>query len=115
MTGLKLEEKRADKAGKTKIDNKNQFTIWHQRLGHSSVSKMQHISHIKPCMSQKEEHVCITRPLAKMIKLSFPISNSHASNAFELIHTDIWGPYKVSTRGKFRYFLKIVDDFSRMT
>ena len=28
---------------------------------------------------------------------------------------DTWGPYKVSTNGKYRYFLTIVDDFSRAT
>lgn len=28
---------------------------------------------------------------------------------------DIWGPYKVCTRGKYKYFLTIVDDYSRTT
>ena len=32
---------------------------------------------------------------------------------FHLIHVDIWGPYRVETRGKHRYFLTIVDDCSR--
>lgn len=30
-------------------------------------------------------------------------------------HVDTWGPYKVCTRGKYRYFLTLVDDFSRVT
>nr|GEU83286.1 retrovirus-related Pol polyprotein from transposon TNT 1-94 [Tanacetum cinerariifolium] len=38
-----------------------------------------------------------------------------SSVAFHLIHMDTWGPYKVPTNGKFRYFLTIVDDFSRVT
>nr|GEW72384.1 cysteine-rich RLK (receptor-like protein kinase) 8 [Tanacetum cinerariifolium] len=29
------------------------------------------------------------------------------------IHIDIWGPYKVPTHRKFRYFVTIVDDYSR--
>lgn len=31
------------------------------------------------------------------------------------MHIDIWGPYKVCTKGRFRYFLTIVDDCSRHT
>lgn len=50
-----------------------------------------------------------------MTRLAFPFSSSHAANAFKLVHTDIWGPYKVPTRGKFRFFLTLVDDYSRMT
>lgn len=53
--------------------------------------------------------------MAKMTKLAFPTRNSHALNTFDLIHTDIWGPYEVPTRGKFRFFLTLVDDHSRMT
>lgn len=50
-----------------------------------------------------------------MTRLSFPVCTSHALNAFELLHIVIWGPYKLSTRGKFRFFLTLVDDFSRVT
>ncbi|MDV3146753.1 MAG: DDE-type integrase/transposase/recombinase, partial [Sweet potato little leaf phytoplasma] len=34
---------------------------------------------------------------------------------FELIHCDIWGPYRSSTHSGHKYFLTIVDDFSRYT
>ena len=33
----------------------------------------------------------------------------------ELIHIDVWGPYHTSTYDGFRYFLTIVDGFSRTT
>nr|GEY43521.1 ribonuclease H-like domain-containing protein [Tanacetum cinerariifolium] len=31
----------------------------------------------------------------------------------DLIHLDLWGPYRVTSREGYRYFLTIVDDFSR--
>ncbi|GJT24664.1 ribonuclease H-like domain-containing protein [Tanacetum coccineum] len=31
----------------------------------------------------------------------------------ELVHLDLWGPYKVTSREGFKFFLTIVDDFSR--
>ena len=34
---------------------------------------------------------------------------------FELLHIDIWGPYRIATYDGFKLFLSIVDDFSRAT
>lgn len=93
----------------------NEYTMWHQRLGHASLSRLQHIDRVKPFLSQHKNQVCITCPLSKMTRISFPTSDSHAMKAFELLHSDIWGPYKVNTRGKFRFFLTLVDDYSRVT
>nr|GEZ15160.1 retrovirus-related Pol polyprotein from transposon TNT 1-94 [Tanacetum cinerariifolium] len=42
-------------------------------------------------------------------------SKSCSSVVFDLIHMDTCEPYKVPTNGKFKYFLTIVDDFSRAT
>ena len=53
--------------------------------------------------------------MAKFAKLPYQVSESHRTVIFELIHIDIWGPYKVPTNGKFRYFLTVVDDCSRST
>lgn len=53
--------------------------------------------------------------MARQHKLPFPLSSSSSSHAFELIHIDTWGPYKISTHDGFRYFLTIVDDYSRGT
>lgn len=89
---------------------------WHLRLGHAAVSKMKSISHLQAqCNDLTSDQVCLTCPMAKFHKLPFPVSKSHASEVFALIHLDTWGPYKIPTRGKFRYFLTIVDDKSRNT
>lgn len=53
--------------------------------------------------------------MSKFIKLSYPLSSSHASPPFELIHMDIWGPYRVCSKGKYRYLMTIVDDYTRHT
>ena len=57
----------------------------------------------------KTREVCFR---AKHTKEKFSLSEHKASNAFELIHCDLWGPYKTpSTCGAF-YFLTIIDDYS---
>ncbi|XP_059315208.1 retrovirus-related Pol polyprotein from transposon RE1 isoform X2 [Lycium ferocissimum] len=58
---------------------------------------------------------CTVCPLAKQTKLAFPLSSHVSHAAFELIHCDIWGPYRVPTHSNKRYFVTIVDDYSRYT
>lgn len=53
--------------------------------------------------------------MSKFTKLPFFLSNSLASEPFELIHMDIWGPYREYTRNKYRHFMTIVDDNTRTT
>lgn len=53
--------------------------------------------------------------MARFSKLPYSISTSRASDLFSLVHIDISGAYKVPSRGNHRYFLTLVDDYSRMT
>jgi len=48
-------------------------------------------------------------------RLSFPISASKSKKCFDLIHVDVWGPYSLSSIHGYKYFLTIVDDYSRYT
>ncbi|GJW57228.1 ribonuclease H-like domain-containing protein [Tanacetum coccineum] len=48
-------------------------------------------------------------------KTAFPSLSEHKYVCLgELVHLDVWGPYKVVSREGFRYFLTVVDDFSRL-
>ncbi|PWA96217.1 hypothetical protein CTI12_AA041970 [Artemisia annua] len=94
--------------------NNNNIALWHSRLGHPSHSVLQQIKHIsvsKQCTS----HICDICPMAKQHALPFSSSSFHATSMFELIHVDLWGPYKYSTVNNCKYFLTIVDDYSRAT
>ncbi|GJT21609.1 ribonuclease H-like domain-containing protein [Tanacetum coccineum] len=86
--------------------------VWHNRLGHpaNQVLKLlktslnlSNIDHNSPCeVSHK----------AKQTRDPFPISEHKSICLGELIHLDVWGPYRVISREGFRYFLIVVDDFS---
>ncbi|GJV13486.1 cysteine-rich receptor-like protein kinase 8, partial [Tanacetum coccineum] len=94
-------------------NSKDSTMLWHSRLGHPSTSTLQQIKSISvSCNEISECNIC---PLAKNHASPFTLSTSHASKPFELIHLDIWGPYKTPTINKCKYFLTIVDDFSRAT
>ncbi|GJZ50579.1 cysteine-rich receptor-like protein kinase 8 [Tanacetum coccineum] len=93
----------------------NKFSLWHHRLGHLSVSRMKHIQSTDVSVNASNDVTCLTCPMAKLTKSPYSLSDSHSSVAFHLIHMDTWGPYKVPTNGKYKYFLTIVDDYSRAT
>ncbi|GKA26417.1 ribonuclease H-like domain-containing protein [Tanacetum coccineum] len=79
--------------------NYDKFVVSNQRS-----LNLSNIDHNSPC------EVCHK---AKQTRDPFPISEHKSTCLGELIHLDVWGPYKVISREGFRYFLTIVDDFSR--
>lgn len=48
-------------------------------------------------------------------RLSFPSSNILTTASFELLHDDLWGPYSTLSLLGQRYFLTLMDNFSRNT
>ena len=57
--------------------------------------------------------ICDVCVRAKQTRESFLLSENNAKENFELIHCDLWGPYRVVASSGASYFLTIVDDFSR--
>ena len=68
--------------------------------------KDKHVKHSDAC------HVC---HLSKQKWLPFVTRNHICNKPFELIHIDTWGPFSVPTVDGYKYFLTIVDDYSRAT
>ncbi|WOH00045.1 hypothetical protein DCAR_0519401 [Daucus carota subsp. sativus] len=86
--------------------------LWHKRMGHPSEKVVKLLPPVndrkgsltKPC------EVCFR---AKHPRDKFPLSENKASRIFEKVHCDLWGPYRHPSSCGARYFLTIVDDFSR--
>jgi hypothetical protein len=89
--------------------------IWHYRLGHPSSSRISLIHNLVPSIPFDSNNVCTVCPIAKQHRLPFLHSNSVSCNPFELIHCDIWGPFSTNSINGSRFFLIIVDDYSRFT
>ncbi|XP_020258205.1 uncharacterized protein LOC109834580 [Asparagus officinalis] len=66
--------------------------------------------------SGHEREGCESCELGKHHRATFQSRvDKHSSFVFELVHSDVWGPYRVPSVQGFRYFIIFVDDFSRMT
>ncbi|XP_019242470.1 PREDICTED: uncharacterized protein LOC109222582, partial [Nicotiana attenuata] len=89
--------------------------VWHQRLAHVPFVRMKGIFAISSSLSSKQQFPCEICPMARQTRLPFPDSSIHSTHPFQHIHVNSWGPYHTPTYSGSRYFLTIVDDFSRST
>lgn len=87
----------------------------HNRLGHIPFVRMKDMSSIPCTFSTKQPFLCPICPLARQSRLPFPDSSIKTTHPFQLIHVDTWGPYATPIHNGCRYFLTIVDDFTRAT
>ena len=58
---------------------------------------------------------CDVCELSKSHRTTFPLSLNKNPVPFMVVHSDVWGPSKVSTIGGARWFVTFIDDCSRMT
>ncbi|KAJ4769803.1 Retroelement pol polyprotein-like [Rhynchospora pubera] len=91
---------------------KEDYMLWHRRMGHPSTQISWPFPVVKNDNSDLKS-VCEICLQAKQTKDVFPISINKAVDSFDLIHSDVWGPYKIASHCGAHYFLTIVDDCSR--
>ena len=60
-------------------------------------------------IQNKSCEICIR---AKQTRCSFPTIINKTTTLFEMVHCDLWGPYRTTSRCGSRYFLALVDDYS---
>lgn len=58
---------------------------------------------------------CDVCELAKSHRISFPVQLHKSPFPFMIIHSNIWGPYKVSILGESHWFVTFINDDTRMT
>ncbi|GJW57466.1 ribonuclease H-like domain-containing protein, partial [Tanacetum coccineum] len=74
-------------------------TLWHQRLGHPVDPVLDVLKGFLNLDSQTiSEHLCDTCNKAKQTREPFPLSEHKSSKIGELVHLDVWGTYKVTSR-----------------
>ena len=49
----------------------------------------------------------------KATRVKFAKAVHETQNQLDYIHSDLWGPSRVSSIGGARYFLSLIDDYSR--
>ncbi|CAL1402205.1 unnamed protein product [Linum trigynum] len=96
--------------------SKTSLALWHARLGHPSVAKLHTLrtSLFLSDFSFKAQD-CDSYLRAKLTREPFLSHPIKTRSCFDVVHMDIWGGYRTPALDGSRYFLTVVDDFSRAT
>ncbi|CAI7899583.1 unnamed protein product, partial [Closterium sp. NIES-53] len=98
--------------------------LWHHRLGHPSLLRLRGMAsrflvsglpRSLPPLPQGPGPTCV--PCVEGRQRAAPHSSQFPPTEAPLqtLHMDVWGPARVSGQGHERYFLLVVDDYSRYT
>lgn len=98
-------------------EDRKRKEIWlrHRRFGHAS---FRYLKRLFPSLFTDidiSSFHCDTCELAKSHRASFPLRLNKSPFPFMIIHSDVWGPSKVTTLGGSRWFVTFIDDCTRMT
>ncbi|CAL1410296.1 unnamed protein product [Linum trigynum] len=96
------------------------FQLWHSRLGHPNSHRLktmfrQHLFGKSPSPGHISDFKCTSCVEAKTTRISFPSSTTIITEPFHLVHTDLWGPSRVTSRHGYKYFALFVDHATRYT
>nr|XP_017225246.1 PREDICTED: uncharacterized protein LOC108201479 [Daucus carota subsp. sativus] len=105
----------SSKAAVCSISQLENFQVWHSRLGHTPVNIFKNTDSIAILDNTNKLLPCDVCHYAKHSRSFFPKSLSHAASPFDVIHYDLWGPYRHKTYATCKGFLTTVDDCSRCT
>ncbi|KAL5767968.1 hypothetical protein ACOSP7_014549 [Xanthoceras sorbifolium] len=91
------------------------FYLWHSRLGHVSTSRLRFLASTGDLGNLQTHDIsdCSGCKLAKFFALPFNRSNSCSFAPFDLIHSDVWGPSPITTKGGSQYYVSFIDDCTR--
>ncbi|CAI7773792.1 unnamed protein product [Closterium sp. NIES-54] len=97
----------------------HQNLLWHHRLGHPSLPRLHGmhscllVSGLRRSLPPLPPYLlCVEgRQRAAPHSSLFPPMTA----PLQTLHMDVWGPARVSGQGRERYFLLVVDDFTRYT
>ncbi|KAL2243544.1 UNVERIFIED_CONTAM: Retrovirus-related Pol polyprotein from transposon TNT 1-94 [Sesamum indicum] len=100
------------------VSSENKSELWHKRLGHISFKGLE-ILHKNGFLNEKPTalNFCDDCTLGKQHKVHFPSSTyptpTSSNCILDYVHADVWGPANIETHGGNKYFLSIIDNFSR--
>ena len=94
--------------------NENSTYLWHKRLGHISKERLEILvkNEIFQELDFTDLGICVECIKGKQTKHTKK-RVTRRTQLLEMIHTDICGPFEVSSFSGEKYFITFIDDFSR--
>ena len=98
---------------KHSLVNERSAFLWHKRLGHISRERMERLikNEILPYLDFTDLNICVGCIKGKQAKHTKK-GATRSTQLLEIVHTDICEPFDISSFGKKRYFITIIDNYS---
>ena len=93
--------------------------IWHKRIGHANVQRLKMMQNQEsvtglPVFKVADmQRVCEACQLGKQARSSFPHDKHVSNNVLEVVHSDVWGPAKITSMGGCKFYVTFIDDHTR--
>ncbi|GJZ35202.1 retrotransposon protein, putative, ty1-copia subclass [Tanacetum coccineum] len=89
--------------------------LWHYRLRHISKKRIEKLQHdgLLNSTDLRAFEKCVPCMSGKMARKPYTHQVERAKDLLGLIHTDVCGPFKITSRQGASYFVTFTDDFSR--
>ncbi|KAI5344481.1 hypothetical protein L3X38_012358 [Prunus dulcis] len=99
----------------TTSGERDKIWLWHKRLGHASFGYLKKLFPSLFFSLDVSSFQCDMCELAKSHRVPFPLSSNKSLVPFSLVHSDVWGPAKIVTLARARWFVTFIDDCTCMT
>ncbi|GJW17694.1 retrotransposon protein, putative, ty1-copia subclass [Tanacetum coccineum] len=89
--------------------------LWHYPLGHINKKRIEKLQHDGLLKSIDDESfdVCVSCISGKMARKPFTHASEKADDLLRIIHSDVCGPFRTTSREGANYYVTFTDDFSR--
>ncbi|GAV89900.1 gag_pre-integrs domain-containing protein [Cephalotus follicularis] len=97
------------------VSEDDKTKLWHMRLGHMSERGMTTLSKRGLLCGEHTTSLdfCEHCVVGKHTKVRFSTGTHSTKGTLDYIHSDLWGPAHVPSKGGALYFVMFLDDFSR--
>jgi hypothetical protein len=89
--------------------------LWHMRLGYMSERGMRelHKKNLLAGIRSYKLDFCKYCVVGKQCRVHFKTATDNTKGKLDDVHSDIWGPIRVASKGGAQYFMSFIDDYSR--
>ncbi|KAH9697399.1 hypothetical protein KPL71_023589 [Citrus sinensis] len=97
------------------VSDVNRTMLWHLRLGHMSIRGMQELSKQGLLCGDNIDELdfCENCIFGKAHRSKFTKGIHVSKQPLDYVHVDLWGPAQVPSLSGGRYFMSVIDDYSR--
>jgi hypothetical protein len=102
------------------LEKEDESWLWHRRMGHMHFDNLVKVSKIEtvremPQITKPTNILCKHCQQGKQTKTRFKSKEYSTTIPLKIVHTDLVGPITTKSLKGEKYFMLLVDDYTRMT